>query len=84
MKSGSNRQFLVVNTFAGTTKAYPEMEGNTPMRSLKEMMAALPPARRKRIEKRAAQLISEELTRRKASKACKLTQVKTSKTTLAP
>lgn len=38
------------------------------------MMAALPPARRKRIEKRAAQLIAEELTLRELRKARKITQ----------
>jgi transcriptional regulator with XRE-family HTH domain len=37
-------------------------------------MSTLPPARRKRIEKRAAQLIAEELTLRELRKARKITQ----------
>jgi DNA-binding XRE family transcriptional regulator len=44
------------------------------MRTLEEVMSTLPPARRKRIEKRAAQLIAEELTLRELRKARKITQ----------
>ncbi len=44
------------------------------MRSLDEVINALPAARRKRIEKRAAQLIAEELTLRELRKARKITQ----------
>jgi transcriptional regulator with XRE-family HTH domain len=41
---------------------------------LDEVINALPAARRKRIEKRAAQLIAEELTLRELRKARKITQ----------
>jgi transcriptional regulator with XRE-family HTH domain len=42
-------------------------------------MASLPPARRKRIEKRAAQLIAEEMTLRALRKARKITQTQLAK-----
>ena len=43
--------------------------------SLKTMMAGLDPARRRRIENRAAKLIAEEMTLRELRKARQLTQV---------
>ena len=43
--------------------------------SLKDMMADLDPARRRKIEGRAAELIAEEMTLRELRKARKLTQV---------
>ena len=43
--------------------------------SLKDMMAGLAPARRRKIEDRAAELIAEEMTLRELRKARKLTQV---------
>ncbi len=43
--------------------------------SLKDMMAELDPARRRKIEDRAAELIAEEMTLRELRKARKLTQV---------
>ncbi len=43
--------------------------------SLDEMMAALDPERRRKIEERAAELIAEEMTLRELRKARKLTQV---------
>ncbi len=43
--------------------------------SLKDMMADLDPARRRKIEDRAAELIAEEMTLRELRKARKLTQV---------
>jgi len=49
------------------------------MRTLEEVMVALPPARRKRIEKRAAQLIAEELTLRELRKVRKITQTQMAK-----
>ncbi|MGD0798070.1 MAG: helix-turn-helix transcriptional regulator [Acidobacteriaceae bacterium] len=49
------------------------------MRTLEEVMASLPPARRKRIEKRAAQLIAEEMTLRALRKARKITQTQLAK-----
>ena len=42
--------------------------------SLDEMMAELPPERRRRIEQRAAELIAEEMTLRELRKARELTQ----------
>ena len=42
--------------------------------SLDEMMAELPPERRRRIEERAAELIAEEMTLRELRKARQLTQ----------
>ena len=42
--------------------------------SLDEMMAELPPERRRRIEKRAAELIAEEMTLCELRKALQLTQ----------
>ena len=44
------------------------------MASLKTMMDLLPPERRERIEKRAAEIITEELTLRDLRKARALTQ----------
>jgi DNA-binding XRE family transcriptional regulator len=49
------------------------------MRTLQEELASLPVARRKRIEKRAAQLIAEELTLRELRKARKITQTQMAK-----
>ena len=43
--------------------------------SLDEMMAALDPEERRKIEERAAELIAEEMTLRELRKARKLTQV---------
>ena len=43
--------------------------------SLDEMIAALDPERRRKIEERAAELIAEEMTLRELRKARKLTQV---------
>ena len=43
--------------------------------SLEAMMADLDPARRRKIEERAAELIAEEMTLRELRKARKLTQV---------
>ena len=43
--------------------------------SLKTMMTELDPARRRKIEDRAAELIAEEMTLRELRKARKLTQV---------
>ena len=43
--------------------------------SLDDMMADLDPARRRKIEDRAAELIAEEMTLRELRKARKLTQV---------
>ncbi len=43
--------------------------------SLKDMMADLNPARRRKIEDRAAELIAEEMAPRELRKARKLTQV---------
>ena len=43
--------------------------------SLDDMLAALDPARRRRIEDRAAELIAEEMTLRELRKARQLTQV---------
>ena len=43
--------------------------------SLKDMMADLDPARRRKIEDRAAELIAEEMTLRELRKARQLTQV---------
>ena len=42
--------------------------------SLDEMMAELPPKRRRRIEERTAELIAEEMTLRELRKARQLTQ----------
>ncbi len=42
--------------------------------NLDEMMAELPPERQQRIEKRAAELIAEEMTLRELRKARQLTQ----------
>ena len=44
--------------------------------SLKTMMADLDPARRQRIEERAAELIAEEMTLRQLRKARQLTQAR--------
>ena len=41
--------------------------------SLDEMMADLPPERRRRVEERAAELIAEEMTLRELRKARELT-----------
>ena len=43
--------------------------------NLDDMMAELPPARRRKIEDRAAELIAEEMTLRELRKARQLTQV---------
>ena len=43
--------------------------------NLDDMMADLPPARRRKIEDRAAELIAEEMTLRELRKARQLTQV---------
>jgi len=48
-------------------------------KELAEMMKGLSPARRKKIEARAAELIAEELTLRELRQARKLTQVKVAK-----
>jgi DNA-binding XRE family transcriptional regulator len=48
--------------------------------TLKDKMKQLSPARRKKIEARAAQLIAEEMTLRELRQARKLTQVKMAKT----
>jgi len=47
--------------------------------NVKDIIKSLPPARRKRIEARAAQLIAEEMTLRELRRARKLTQVKMAK-----
>ena len=44
------------------------------MKTLQEKLKALPPSRRKKINKRAAELIAEELTMRELRKARKITQ----------
>jgi DNA-binding XRE family transcriptional regulator len=49
------------------------------MRTLEQKLASLPPSRRKRIEKRAAQLIAEEMTLRALRKARKITQTQMAK-----
>jgi len=52
-----------------------------PMRiTLKDKMKELGPARRKKVEARAAELIAEEMTLRELRHARKLTQVKMAKT----
>jgi DNA-binding XRE family transcriptional regulator len=45
------------------------------MKTLDEIMAELPAARRKKIEKRTAELVAEEMTMRELRKARKMTQV---------
>jgi len=45
-------------------------------RNVEDVIRALSPARRKKIEARAAQLIAEEMTLRELRKACRLTQQK--------
>ena len=47
--------------------------------TLKEKMKELSPAKRKKVEARAAELIAEEMTLRELRHACKLTQVKMAK-----
>ncbi len=49
------------------------------MITLEEKLAALPAARRKKIEKRAAELIAEEMTMRELRKAHKRTQAQMAK-----
>lgn len=49
------------------------------MKTLDEKLNALPAARRRKIEKRAAQLIAEEMTMRELRKARNMTQVKMAK-----
>jgi DNA-binding XRE family transcriptional regulator len=46
------------------------------MKTLDDALNALPPSRRKRIEKRAARLIAEEMTMRELRKARHMTQAK--------
>lgn len=48
-------------------------------RKLEDALGALPPARRARVEERAAELIAEELSLRELRMARKLTQVKMAK-----
>jgi len=50
------------------------------MRTLQEKLSALPIPRRKKIAKRAALLIAEEMTMRELRKARKITQVEMAKT----
>lgn len=45
------------------------------MKTLEEILAALPASRRKKIEKRVDQLVAEEMTMRELRKARKITQV---------
>lgn len=49
------------------------------VRNLEEITRSLSPARRNRVEKRAAELIAEELTLQELRKARKITQVKMAK-----
>jgi DNA-binding XRE family transcriptional regulator len=49
------------------------------MKTLREKLKALPPSRQKRISKRAATLIAEELTMRELRKARKITQTQLAK-----
>jgi transcriptional regulator with XRE-family HTH domain len=49
------------------------------MRTLEQIMKGLSPARRKKIEARAAQLVAEEMTLQELRRARKLTQVRIAK-----
>ena len=49
------------------------------MKTLDEVMAELPAGRRKKIEKRVATLVAEEMTLRELRKARKVTQVQLAK-----
>lgn len=49
------------------------------MKNLDEIMAELPATRRKKIEKRTAELVAEEMTMRELRKARKITQVQLAK-----
>jgi DNA-binding XRE family transcriptional regulator len=49
-------------------------------RNVNEMIDSLPKARRRKIEKRGAELIAEELTLQELRRARELTQVKMAKT----
>jgi DNA-binding XRE family transcriptional regulator len=49
------------------------------MKTLDEIMAELPAARRKKIEKRTAELVAEEMTMRELRKARKITQAQLAK-----
>ena len=49
-------------------------------RNVKDIIKKLPPARRKKIEARARQLIAEEMTRQQLRVALKQTQVEVAKT----
>lgn len=48
--------------------------------NVNDIIRKLPPAQRKRVEARAAQLIAEEMTLRELRRARKLTQVRVAKT----
>lgn len=45
-------------------------------RNVNDILSALPAARRRRIEKHAAQLVEEEMTMQELRRACKLTQTR--------
>ena len=49
------------------------------MKTLDEMLDALPTSRRKKIDKRFAELVAEEMTMRELRKARKITQVQLAK-----
>jgi len=48
-------------------------------RNVNDIIRNLPPAERKKVEARTAQLIAEEMTMRQLRKACRLTQQKVAK-----
>jgi hypothetical protein len=48
-------------------------------KNVNAIIRALPPAQRKKVEARAAQLIAEEMTLRQLRQACRLTQQKVAK-----
>jgi len=48
-------------------------------KNVNDIIRSLPPAQRKKVEARAAQLIAEEMTMRQLRKACRLTQQKVAK-----
>lgn len=50
------------------------------MKTLDDVLKGLPPSRRKKIEKRAAQLVAEEMTMRELRKARHITQTKLART----
>lgn len=65
---------VAINVMTTTSPRSPIKENDMPV-SLADKMKQLPPARRKKVEARAAELIAEEMTLRELRQARKLTQV---------